>query len=144
MERGEWNMGGEIGGIALGIVVGHVGAMPQFPRHPFAEKRARELRRQLTEVEALLWYHIRHDIPAKFRRQEPIGRYICDFVCYQHRLIVELDGSQHADSIHDVRRDAWLRSQGFTVLRFWNDEVLRKCDEVLDTIYNAVVNTSER
>ena len=113
--------------------------MPRFPRHPFAEQRAKELRRDLTEAEALLWYHIRHDVPAKFRRQEPIGGYICDFVCYRYRLIVELDGSQHADSAHDTRRDAWLRSQGFTVLRFWNDEVMQTCDEVLETIYNAVV-----
>ena len=117
--------------------------MPRFPRHPFAEKRAKELRRNLTEAEALLWYHIRHDIPAKFRRQEPIGGYICDFVCYSRRLIVELDGSQHADSAHDARRDAWLRSQGFTILRFWNDEVFRECDEVLATIYNAVVDAQD-
>jgi len=117
--------------------------MPRFPRHPFAEKRAKELRRNLTNTEALLWYHIRHDIPAKFRRQEPIGGYICDFVCYQYRLIVELDGSQHAGSDHDIRRDVWLRSQGFHVLRFWNDEVMRNCDEVLDTIYNAVVSRSD-
>ena len=53
--------------------------------------------------------------------------------------IVELDGSQHADSAHDARRDDWLRSLGFTVLRFWNDEVFRECDEVLETIHNAVV-----
>ena len=112
--------------------------MPEFPRHPFAEKRAKELRRELTEAEALLWYHIHHDVPAKFRRQEPIGRYICDFVCYRHRLIVELDGTQHAESLHDVRRDTWLRSQGFTVLRFWNDEIMRECDDVLETIFNAV------
>ncbi len=112
--------------------------MPRFPRHPFAERRAKELRRKLTEAEALLWFHIRSDIPAKFRRQEPIGRYICDFVCYRHRLIVELDGGQHLDSEHDRIRDAWLRSQGFEIIRFWNEDVLHHTDDVLEAIYNAV------
>ncbi|MEN8235425.1 MAG: DUF559 domain-containing protein [Actinomycetota bacterium] len=112
--------------------------MPRFPRHPFAERSAKELRTKLTEAEALLWYHIRHDIPAKFRRQEPIGRYVVDFVCYRHRLIVELDGGQHLDSEHDRVRDAWLRSQGFRIMRFWNDEVLNETDDVLEAIYLAV------
>ena len=96
------------------------------------------LRRRLTEQEALLWYHIRHDIPAKFRRQEPIGRYICDFVCYEHRLIVEIDGSQHVESLHDKYRDRWLRSQGFRIIRFWTDEVTHHSDDALDAIYSAV------
>src|SRR5665811_978930 len=112
--------------------------MPRFPRHPFAERRAKELRRNLTEAEALLWYHIRWDIPAKFRRQEPIGRYICDFVCYQHRLIIELDGGQHLDSEHGRVRDAWLRSQGFEIIRFWNEEVMHETDAVLEAIYNTI------
>ena len=84
-----------------------------------------------------MWYHLRGDFPAKFRRQEPIGRYICDFVSYEDRLIVELDGSQHAESLHDVRRDAWLVAQGFRIIRFWNDEVFLHCDDVLDAIYDA-------
>jgi very-short-patch-repair endonuclease len=143
MRGRNWLGGIGIEGIALEIRIGHGAEMPRFPRHPFAEQRAKELRRNLTDSEALPCCHIRHDIPAKFRWQEPIVGYICDFVCYTRRLIVELDGSQHADSVHDVRRDAWLRAQGFTILRFWNDEVMRECDDVLHTIYNAVVDAPE-
>ena len=116
----------------------HGATMPRFPRDEHAERNAKVLRRRLTEQEALLWYHIRHDIPAKFRRQEPIGRYICDFVCYEHRLIVEIDGSQHVESLHDKYRDRWLRSQGFRIIRFWNDEVTHHSDDALDAIYSAV------
>ncbi|MFL5075437.1 MAG: DUF559 domain-containing protein, partial [Microvirga sp.] len=59
----------------------------------------------------------------KFRRQEQLGRYIVDFVCFERKLIVELDGSQHAESAYDAERDAWLRSRDFVVLRFWKNEV---------------------
>jgi very-short-patch-repair endonuclease len=118
--------------------------MPRFPRHPFAERRAKELRRELTGAEAFLWILIRSDVVAKFRRQEPIGRYICDFVCYRHRIIVELDGSQHAHSTYDEKRDEWLGSQGFTVLRFQNEEMLRDPVSVINTIRNATSPDSDR
>jgi very-short-patch-repair endonuclease len=110
--------------------------MPRFPRHPFAARRAKELRKNLTDEEALLWYHIRSDVPAKFRRQEPIGRYICDFVSYHPRLVVELDGGDH-DADYDRVRDAWLRSQGFRVLRFSNYEMKYETEAVLEAIYLA-------
>ena len=97
--------------------------MPRVPRHPFAAKRAKELRAELTDAEVILWHHIRFDVPGRWRRQEPVGRYICDFVSYRCRLVIELDGDQHFDSAHDLRRDAFLRSQGFEVMRFWNEEV---------------------
>ena len=72
----------------------------------------------------------------KFRRQEPIGRYIADFVCFKARLIVELDGSQHLDqSEHDAVRDAWLQSQGFVVLRFWNNEWDSQPEAVAERIW---------
>jgi len=72
----------------------------------------------------------------KFRRQEPIGDYIVDFVAFENRLVIEVDGGQHADEEKDkdTRRDAWLRSQGFRVLRFWNNEVLQNLEGVLETI----------
>ncbi len=92
----------------------------------------------MTASEALLWILIRRDVPAKFRRQEPIGRYICDFVCYRHRLIVELDGNQHEASTYDDQRDDWLESQGFTVLRSWNEEMVQDAESVIDTIRDAI------
>lgn len=78
----------------------------------------------------------------KFRRQVPIGRFIADFVCAEARLIVEIDGSQHADSNHDRIRDAELKARGFRVLRFWNDEVLRDLNAVCDTIIAYVGDQS--
>ncbi len=70
----------------------------------------------------------------KWRRQVPIGAYIADFVCFEHRLIVECDGSQHAESHRDVLRDGWLKAQGFAIARFWNREILRERENVLNTI----------
>ena len=115
--------------------------MPRFPRHPFAERRAKALRKSLTDEEALLWYHIRSDVPAKFRRQEPIGRYICDFVSYHPRLVIELDGGDH-DADYDRGRDTWLRSQGFRVLRFSNYEMEYETEAVLEAIYLACSSPS--
>ena len=74
----------------------------------------------------------------RFRRQEPIGLYIVDFLCRRQRLIVEVDGSQHAGSFHDRQRDDWLRSQGYRVMRFWNDDVLLHTDDVVETIVAAL------
>ena len=116
--------------------------MPRVPLHPFAAKRAKELRAESTDAETILWYHIRYDIPGRWRRQVPIGRYICNFVCYRFRLVVELDGEQHLDSARDRRRDAFLRSEGFEVLRFWNDEIYKEVDEVLEAIYVTVLARS--
>ena len=70
----------------------------------------------------------------KFRRQVPIGGYIADFVCLYPRVIVECDGDQHADSVYDEARDAWFRSQGFRVFRFWNKESLEETEGVLETL----------
>ena len=116
--------------------------VPRVPRHPFAAKRAKELRADLTDAEVILWQNLKFDLPGRWRRQEPIGRYICDFVSYRSRLAIELDGDQHFDSAHDQIRDAFLRSQGFEVMRFWNEEVYKELDEVLDTIYFAVQDRS--
>jgi very-short-patch-repair endonuclease len=75
----------------------------------------------------------------KFRRQHSIGPFICDFTCVEASVIVELDGSQHVErSDYDRRRDAFLRSKGFRVLRFWNDDVLSQTEAVLETVYEAL------
>ncbi len=101
-----------------------------------AKPRARAMRREPTEAERKLCCALRdRRIQAlKFRRQVPIGAYVVDFICFEHRLIVECDGFQHADNSHDARRDDWLRSQGFAVLRFWNHEILHEQENVLNTI----------
>jgi hypothetical protein len=74
---------------------------------------------------------------AKFRRQVPVGPYIIDFLCIQARLVIELDGGQHGTEA-DALRDAWLRAQGYVVLRFWNNDVLGNLDGVLQTIAGAL------
>ncbi|MEO8926765.1 MAG: DUF559 domain-containing protein [Caulobacteraceae bacterium] len=74
----------------------------------------------------------------KFRRQVPVGRYIADFLCLRHRLIVEADGPTHEDSCYDLERDAWLRGQGFRVLRFPNSMIEQHRGDVLDAIVEAV------
>ena len=97
---------------------------------------ARSLRTGQTEAEGKLWKLLRDRrlCQLKFKRQVPIGKYVADFVCFEKRLIVEADGSQHADSDHDRERDAWLRAQGFTVVRFWNVEILKTPRVVQDTV----------
>jgi very-short-patch-repair endonuclease len=75
----------------------------------------------------------------KFRRQHSVGPYICDFARVEAHIAVELDGSQHVEqSDYDVRRDSFLRSNGFRVLRFWNHDVLSRTDVVLETVYEAL------
>src|SRR6516225_8322257 len=97
---------------------------------------AKALRKTMTEAEQLLWRHLRaHRMSdQKFRRQQPVGPYIVDFVHFGARLVVEADGGQHNDSTGDARRDAWLRSQGFRVLRFWNNDILQNIEAVLEVI----------
>jgi very-short-patch-repair endonuclease len=98
---------------------------------------AKRLRADSTDAERLVWSRLRaHRLLGwKFKRQQPIGRYIVDFVCFDAKLVVELDGGQHADALdEDAIRDAWLGSQGFTVLRFWNNDVLSNLDGVFMTI----------
>ena len=101
---------------------------------------AKYLRQNMTDAEKLLWYHLRaYRLNGKrFRRQQPLGPYIVDFVHFGSRVIVEADGGQHNDSLSDKERDAWLSSQGFRVLRFWNHEILRQTDVVLSVIYEVL------
>ena len=103
---------------------------------PLARSRARAMRREPTEAEAALWRLLRDRrlSATKWRRQFPLGPFIVDFVCLERRVIVECDGSQPAENPRDEARDAWLRSQGFVVARFWNHEILRERANVIDTI----------
>jgi len=110
--------------------------MPHQPVTPAKRNFARAMRREPTEAESRLWHELRGRRldRIKFRRQVPIGRFIADFVCAEAQLIVEIDGSQHAESRRDLERDAELKARGFRVLRFWNDDVLKELDAVCDTI----------
>ena len=102
---------------------------------------AKRMRSAPTDAEALLWRHIRGKRFSgfKFRRQQPIGPYIVDFVCLDRKLVIEADGGQHGDAIaYDTVRTAWLEAQGFRVLRFWNNDVLLQPEAVLDTILSAL------
>jgi very-short-patch-repair endonuclease len=102
--------------------------------------RARTLRLNMTAAERLFWRAVRDRQVegAKFRRQFPIGPYVVDFVCLDARLIVELDGGQHADSIKDEDRTAWLQGEGFDVIRFWNNEVQENLGGVLWSVAEAL------
>jgi very-short-patch-repair endonuclease len=100
-------------------------------------QRARELRKNQTDAENLLWRHIRsrqlHGY--KFRRQFPIGSYIVDFACLSLKLIIEIDGSQHMSNIdYDNTRTQTLENHGFQVIRFWNNTVLTETDSVLEAL----------
>ncbi len=101
---------------------------------------AKNLRRTMTDVEVKLWNALRDRRfeNFKFRRQVPIGKYIVDFVCQDRKLIVELDGCQHLDSRVDAVRDAWLRSVGYRVLRFWNIDVNQAIDGTLLAILDSL------
>jgi len=112
-------------------------------KHPpsGAAARARALRRNMTEAEIRVWQMLRaHRTNGyKFRRQVPIGRYIADFVCHEARLIVEIDGGQHDPRSHqEIDRNRFLRSQGYRILRFWNNEVLVNPDSVYEMIVNEL------
>ena len=112
--------------------------MPQRQLRPVTSQqrsRAKTLRTNQTDAEAILWSVIRAKRldGLKFRRQVPFGPFIVDFVCHDHRLAIELDGSQHGKAIErerDARRTRWIEDRGYRVMRFWNDDVLRDLDGV--------------
>ena len=98
---------------------------------------SRNLRKNQTDAENLLWRHLRRNQleSLSFRRQHPIGRYIVDFVCLEKRLILEIDGGQHdLEREKHQERTNWLVSEGYRVLRFWNSDVLTNLQGVLETI----------
>ena len=102
--------------------------------------KAKHLRRDMTDAERKLWSVLRGSQieDAKFRRQQPIGPFIADFVCQEQKLIVEADGGQHAESANDVGRTAFLESKGYRVMRFWNNDILGNLDGVAKLIAAAV------
>jgi very-short-patch-repair endonuclease len=104
--------------------------------------RARELRNNPTDAERVLWSQLRFwQLDGyKFRRQQPLGQYIVDFICLEKRVVVEVDGGQHSQQV-DAERDTWLRDEGFIVLRFWNHEVLKNIETVKEVIFKALSNT---
>jgi very-short-patch-repair endonuclease len=105
--------------------------------------RARQLRKNFTDAEQILWRTVRSRQLGghKFRRQQPVGRYIVDFVCLEASLVIEVDGGQHAEirqAAYDEERTAWVRQQGFRVLRFWDHEVLKQLDGVKEAIIKSL------
>ena len=103
--------------------------------------RARELRRFATDAERVLWSHLRNRQleGCKFRRQVPIDRFIADFACLERRLVIELDGGQHVEQArYDKARTGVLEAAGWTVLRFWNHEVLQNVEGVLVAVIAAI------
>ncbi|TAM97022.1 MAG: endonuclease domain-containing protein [Rhizobiaceae bacterium] len=105
-------------------------------RDPETNRRARSLRHGDNMAEAVLWNELKGSKLGghKFVRQMPIGPYFADFVCRSTKLIVELDGSQHADSEYDRKRDEYMRAEGYSVLRFWNTDTLKQMRSVRETI----------
>ncbi len=100
---------------------------------------AREMRSDQTSAEDWLWYHLRAGrMGVKFRRQEPIGPFIVDFVCLARKLVVEVDGDSHDDRRRDAQRDQWFLDRGWFVLRFWDDYVLKQTDDTVDLIALAL------
>jgi len=107
--------------------------------------KARELRKNPTEDERTLWRDLRlHQFDGnKFRRQQPIGKYIVDFVCFEKKLIVKVDGGQHSEQVvYDSERNEWSERQGFRILRFWNNQVLKEIDAVKERIMEALSSYS--
>jgi very-short-patch-repair endonuclease len=108
---------------------------------------ARSLRRNQTDAEQLLWYKLRgrQAYNFKFRRQFPIVPYIADFCCEEAKLIIELDGGQHAETVpDDAKRTAFFERRGYKVVRFWNNDVLTNIDGVLEVIAQTLLERSER
>ncbi len=104
-------------------------------------KIANKLRETQTDAEHLLWQKLRNRRLGgyKFRRQVPIDRYIVDFICLEKRLVIEVDGSQHFErEFYDANRTAFLQNSGYTVVRYWNNDVLRDSAAVLEDIYNQL------
>jgi very-short-patch-repair endonuclease len=114
--------------------------VPQAPHHRPTAKRirgfAKKLRREPTDAEAAMWRLLRHRRLAlfKFRRQVPLQGFIVDFVCFEKRMIIEIDGSRHASSERDAARDAVLMAESFRIARYWNNDVLQQPSAVLEDI----------
>ena len=123
--------------------------MAKRPISDFKRKTAKTLRANTTAAEDILWRHLRRlEVKGShFRRQVPIGPYVADFACLKARLIIEVDGSQHGNednSRSDETRTRWLNSEGYRVMRFWNNDVMSKTDAVLEAIHDSIAVTPPR
>ena len=110
---------------------------------PVPTLRSRELRNNSTDAERKLWHAIRNRQlnGVRFNRQVPVGPFICDFVARAAKLIIEVDGGQHAvEALSDLRRTQFLEDRGYRVIRFWNNEVLRNIEGVVEAILQALAN----
>lgn len=117
-------------------------------KNPEQREFARQLRKNMTDAERWLWGVLRCEQlhGFKFRRQAAIGDFVVDFVCFARKLIVELDGGQHAEEeakIYDANRTAWLNSQGFRVVRFWNQDEFENLDGITDVIWKSLEETNQ-
>jgi very-short-patch-repair endonuclease len=119
------------------------------PISDFKRKAAQRLRANATTAEQILWRHLRRlEVNGShFRRQVAIGPYVADFACLARRLVIEVDGSQHgseAGNRHDEIRTDWLKSEGYRVARFWNNDVMNRTDAVLEAIHDMLEVTPPR
>jgi very-short-patch-repair endonuclease len=115
------------------------------PVHSHSRNFARGMRKNPTDAERKLWWHLRR-LPAlsqtHFRRQVPFGKYVADFASHKARVIIEVDGGQHSEHfLADKERTAFLENEGYQVLRFWNTDVMRNIDGVLEEIVRALTPT---
>jgi very-short-patch-repair endonuclease len=111
---------------------------------PPQRRHAGAMRATPTEAERKLWWHLRHRLltpGTHFRRQVRIGRFVADFACHATRIVIEVDGGQHAASATDEARTKVLEANGYHVLRYWNNDVLTNIDGVLEDIVSAVTTT---
>ncbi|MBL8665633.1 MAG: endonuclease domain-containing protein [Candidatus Odyssella sp.] len=122
--------------------------MPHSNVDPAKRLLARHLRSNVTDAEKKTWFMIRDRriLGAKFRRQQPIGPYVVDFFCPEFGLVIEIDGSQHAErqAAYDRGRTQWLESKGYKVIRFWNNDVLLEPRSVAEAIYHALLDRGAR
>lgn len=114
-----------------------------------SKERARYLRSHPTDAERILWKRLRvfKNYGFHFRRQAPFGPYVVDFACHRAKLIVELDGSHHAEEMqiaHDAKRDRFLKSCGYRVMRVWNNDVFANADGVAEAVLSAARNSPAR
>ena len=114
----------------------------------FGRKTARRLRANATNAETILWRHLKtiETEGTHFRRQVPLGPYVADFACMAARLVIEIDGSQHGNESNKARDEArtrWLESEGYRVIRFWNNDIVQNAEGVLDVIYAALYGSRE-
>ena len=131
--------GGEGGGEGVPATSKQAAGESRIPR--VSLERARELRQRSTDSERRLWYWLRNRQidGVKFQRHVPLGKYVVDFLAADHRLIVEIDGGQHASQqAYDRRRTSWLEAQGYRVIRFWSNEVLANTEGVILAIGTAL------